>query len=119
MTARSLVARLAVLAALAATVAPSTAAAQSSSMRGAASPAVASVAAPRRDASVAGVRLQVAADAPRPVALAAGRTGRGQALAIVGGAAFLGGLLIGDNAGTAIAIGGLAVGVYGLWLWLK
>ncbi len=118
MTARSLVARLAVLAALAATVAPSTAAAQSS-MRGAASPAVASVAAPRRDASVAGVRLQVAADAPRPVALAAGRAGRGQALAIVGGAAFLGGLMIGDNAGTAIAIGGLAVGVYGLWLWLN
>ena len=61
----------------------------------------------------------LAADAPRPAALAASRSGRGQALAIVGGAAFLGGLLIGDDAGTAIAIGGLAMGIYGLWLWLN
>lgn len=81
--------------------------------------------APSRHASVAGVRvhdaarLQVTADSPRPAALAAAGNGRGQTLAIVGGAAFLGGLLIGDDVGTAIAVGGLFVGVYGLWLWLK
>lgn len=117
MTIRSLVTRLAVVAAIAAVATPSVATAQSPAV-GAASPG-ATVGAPRRDASIAGVRLQVAADAPRPAALAAGRAGRGQALAIVGGAAFLGGLLIGDDAGTAIAIGGLALGIYGLWLWLN
>jgi hypothetical protein len=74
--------------------------------------------APRRDASVAGVRVQVTADAPRPPALAQTR-GRGQTLAIVGGAAFVGGLLIGDDVGTASAVGGLAAAVYGLWIWLK
>jgi hypothetical protein len=81
--------------------------------------------APSRQASVAGIRvrdargLQVTAHAPRPAALAVAGNGRGQTLAIVGGAAFLGGLLIGDDVGTAIAVGGLFVGVYGLWLWLK
>ncbi|MFP5353847.1 MAG: hypothetical protein ACLGIK_01630 [Gemmatimonadota bacterium] len=117
MTARSLITRLAVVVAIAAVVTPSVAAAQSA-VRSESSP-TARVGAPRRDASVAGIRLQVAADAPRPAALAASRSGRGQALAIVGGAAFLGGLLIGDDAGTAIAIGGLAMGIYGLWLWLN
>lgn len=113
MTVRTLVTRLAIVAALAAAV-PFAAAAQ-----GPATPAAAqATGAPRRDASVAGVRLQVTADAPRPAALAAARSGSGQALAIVGGAAFLGGLIIGGDAGTAIAIGGLAVGVYGLWVWL-
>jgi hypothetical protein len=73
---------------------------------------------PRVESSIAGVRLQVT-DAPlSPAPVVASRTGRGQALAIVGGVAFLGGLMIGDNAGTAIAVGGLGVGVYGLWLWL-
>lgn len=74
---------------------------------------------PSRDASVAGVRLASRDTAQPAVVLAVSRTGRGQTLAIVGGAAFLGGLLIGDDVGTAIAVGGLAVGVYGLWLWLK
>ncbi|MFN8665987.1 MAG: hypothetical protein U0164_02185 [Gemmatimonadaceae bacterium] len=40
------------------------------------------------------------------------------AMSIVGGAAFLGGVIIGGDAGTVIAVGGLGVGVYGLWLWL-
>jgi hypothetical protein len=47
------------------------------------------------------------------------RTRRGQTLMIVGGAAFLAGLIIGDDAGTAIAIGGAAVGLYGLYLWAQ
>lgn len=73
---------------------------------------------PRVESTIAGVRLQVA-DAPlAPAPVASPRTTRGQALAIVGGAAFLGGIIIGDSAGTVIAVGGLGVGVYGLWLWL-
>lgn len=43
----------------------------------------------------------------------------GPVLAIVGGAALIGGLLIGDDAGTAIAVGGLILGLVGLYLWLK
>lgn len=74
---------------------------------------------PSSDASVAGVRVQGTTDAPRPPALAPATVRSGQTLAIVGGAAFLGGLMIGGKAGTAIAVGGLAVGVYGLWLWLN
>ena len=45
--------------------------------------------------------------------------GTGPVLAIVGGAAVIGGLLIGDDAGTAIAVGGLMMGLIGLYLWLK
>jgi hypothetical protein len=43
----------------------------------------------------------------------------GRVLAIVGGAAVIGGLLIDDDAGTAIAVGGLIMGLIGLYLWLK
>ena len=43
----------------------------------------------------------------------------GRVLAIVGGAAFVGGLLIDGDAGTAIAVGGLVVGLIGLYQWLK
>lgn len=43
----------------------------------------------------------------------------GPVLAIVGGAALIGGLLIGGDAGTAIAVGGLVMGLIGLYLWLK
>jgi len=77
-----------------------------------------SPAGPRLTSTVAGVRLQVT-DAPAlPAPVAGPRAGRGQALTIVGGAAFLGGLIIGGDAGTVIAVGGLGVGIYGLWLWL-
>ncbi len=48
-----------------------------------------------------------------------GKGGTGPVLAIVGGAALIGGLLIGDDAGTAIAVGGLIMGLIGLYLWLK
>jgi hypothetical protein len=37
---------------------------------------------------------------------------------IVGGAALIGGLIVGDNAGTAIAVGGLVIGLLGLWTYL-
>lgn len=121
MTARTLLVRLALGASLIA-AAPVIAAAQTSGPTSVTTATTASAVrsvGPRLDAAVAGVRLQVA-DAPRlPAPAVASRTGRGQAMAIVGGAAFLGGLIIGDDVGTVIAVGGLGVGLYGLWLWLK
>ena len=58
--------------------------------------------------------LPVAATAPR-------RAGYGQpvALMVVGGAALLTGLIIGDDAGTAIAVGGVVVGLVGLYQYLQ
>jgi hypothetical protein len=41
------------------------------------------------------------------------------ALMIVGGAALLAGLLIGGGAGTAIAVGGTLLGLYGLWMYVR
>jgi hypothetical protein len=38
---------------------------------------------------------------------------------VVGGAAFVGGLLVGDDAGTAIAVVGLGIGLYGLYLYMR
>ncbi len=43
----------------------------------------------------------------------------GRVLAIVGGAALIAGLLIGDDAGTLIAIGGAGLGLYGLYIWQR
>ena len=49
------------------------------------------------------------------------RAGYGQpiALMVVGGAAILTGLIIGDDAGTAIAVGGAVVGLVGLYQYLQ
>lgn len=47
------------------------------------------------------------------------RDRRGTTLMLVGGAAFLAGLLIGDDAGTAVALGGAIVGLYGLYMYLQ
>ncbi|MGH7712364.1 MAG: hypothetical protein ACREOG_13830 [Gemmatimonadaceae bacterium] len=51
------------------------------------------------------------------LALSQSRARRGIPLMVVGGAAFLAGLIIGDDAGNALAIGGAIVGLYGLYLW--
>ena len=87
----------------------------------------ADVAAPKRPAS--GPTLEAASVAVRPVetkelklnAAAAPRKGYGQpvALMVVGGAALLTGLIIGNDAGTVIAIGGTAMGLYGLYEYLQ
>ena len=45
--------------------------------------------------------------------------GQARALMIVGFAAVVIGLIVGDDAGTLIAIGGAAVGLYGLYHYLK
>ena len=75
---------------------------------------------PRRQATVVGVRADVA-DTPLPAPLQARRnnTSTAATLTIVGTAAFIGGLLIGDDVGTAIAVGGLAAGLIGLYMWLR
>jgi hypothetical protein len=52
-------------------------------------------------------------------ALAQARARRGMPLMVVGGAAFIAGLIIGDDAGTAIAVGGAVIGLYGLYLWAQ
>jgi hypothetical protein len=47
------------------------------------------------------------------------RITRSETLMIVGGAIFLAGAIIGDDAGTIIMIGGAAMGIYGLYLYLQ
>ena len=87
----------------------------------------ADVAAPKRPAS--GPTMEAASVAVRPVetkglqlnAAAAPRKGYGQpvALMVVGGAAVLTGLIIGDAPGTIIAVGGAVMGLYGLYEYLQ
>jgi hypothetical protein len=84
-------------------------------------------AAPKQPA--AGPTMEAATVAVRPVesrtlqlnAAAAPRKGYGQpvALMVVGGAAVLTGLIIGDGAGTVIAVGGAVMGLYGLYEYLQ
>ena len=73
---------------------------------------------PRTKATIAGLNVHQSDTPLPPPVVASPRTTRGMAMSIVGGAAFLGGVIIGGDAGTVIAVGGLGVGVYGLWLWL-
>jgi hypothetical protein len=56
-----------------------------------------------------------------PHALAAEHAGLGQPKALmgVGGAAFVAGALIGGDAGAVFMVGGAAVGLYGLYEYLK
>jgi hypothetical protein len=71
---------------------------------------------------VAGIQTRADANAPLVVnsAAAAGlHQGEGVALMAVGGAGLVAGLLIGGNAGTAVAIGGLAVGLVGLYEYVR
>jgi hypothetical protein len=44
--------------------------------------------------------------------------GSGVGLMILGGAALVTGLIIGDDAGTVIAVGGAIIGLYGLYVYL-
>ena len=73
--------------------------------------------------TLAATRLGVSVDdqAPLTVNASAARMGRreGRALALVGAAAVIAGILIGDDAGTVIAIGGAGIGLYGLYIWQR
>ena len=75
---------------------------------------------PTMDAASVAVRQPVTKEARAPYA-APRRAGYGQpvALMVVGGAALLTGLIIGGGAGTAIAVGGAVIGLYGLYEFLQ
>lgn len=72
-------------------------------------------------ADVAGIQVRHdAADAHTVTTAASGlHEGQGAALMVVGGAALVAGLLIGGDAGSAVAIGGLAVGLVGLYQYVR
>lgn len=77
---------------------------------------------PRREAAVAGVRLTRERDhtvGEEATPQQGAPTGQAKLLMVIGAAAFVGGLLIGDDAGTAIAVAGLGVGIYGLYLYMR
>ncbi len=76
---------------------------------------------PTLDGATVGIRHSVdqAATAPANVGAAVQNGTSSTALMIVGGAAFLAGAIIGDDAGTIIMVGGAAVGLYGLYLYLQ
>lgn len=83
--------------------------------------AAAPVAEPANGPTLAAASVAVRhAEAPVTTAPAR-RAGYGQpvALMVVGGAALLTGLIIGDDAGTAIAVGGAVVGLIGLYQYLQ
>lgn len=84
-------------------------------------PAVA-LSGPTRDGAAAGVRSApvVESRATLEQALQQDRgMGRNVALMVVGGAALITGLIIGDDAGAVIAVSGAIIGLYGLYNWVK
>jgi hypothetical protein len=76
---------------------------------------------PRVEAARVGIAQNASASAQvstaTPVPLVQGNQSNnsGRTLMLVGGLVFMGGLLIGDNVGTAIAVTGLAFGAYGFY----
>ena len=113
--------------ALAAALIPAAVFAQSATALAPASPVAAVSTAPTAAPSmvrsdVAGIQVKADANAPLVVnsAAAAGlHQGEGVALMAVGGAALVAGLLIGESAGTAVALGGVAVGLIGLYEYVR
>lgn len=83
----------------------------------AAAPALAG---PTVDGAAVGFQREQRSTDLEPVTVAQPRRGTSStALMIVGGAAFLAGAVIGGDAGTIIMIGGAAIGLYGLYLYLQ
>lgn len=71
-------------------------------------------------AAQAALRPDLRMDATVPRALdVRSQLRRSETLMIVGGAIFLAGAIIGDDAGTIIMIGGAGIGIYGLYLYLQ
>ena len=79
------------------------------------------VAGPTLDGATVGIKHNdvQATTTPINATPAARRGDQPTALMIVGGAAFLAGAIIGGDAGTIIMVGGAAVGLYGLYLYLQ
>ncbi len=82
---------------------------------------VGATAGPRLDGTRAGMQVQhtVSAEATRPTPQSPNLRRRGVPQMIIGGAALLGGAIIGDDAGAIISIAGLGVGLWGLYLYLQ
>ena len=75
---------------------------------------------PTLDGATAGIRPAPASATLVPgSAEQQGSFGRAETLMIVGGAAFVAGLIIGDDAGTIVMVSGAAIGLYGLYLYLQ
>jgi hypothetical protein len=103
--------------------APAAAPIASEALRGHAQDAghAASTAGPSREAATAGIRAvpESATTLSAAPARQQGSFGRSETLMIVGGAAFVAGLIIGDDAGTVVMVTGAAIGLYGLYLYLQ
>jgi hypothetical protein len=63
-------------------------------------------------------RLEISGENADALAAARRPFGLSQTLMIVGGAAFVAGAIIGDDAGTVMMVAGAGVGLYGLYLYL-
>lgn len=63
-------------------------------------------------------RLDISGEAADALAPQHRPFGLSQTLMIVGGAAFIAGAIIGDDAGTVMMVAGAGVGLYGLYLYL-
>ena len=74
---------------------------------------------PTMDAASVAVRQPVTNETRVPNAPRRAGYGQPVALMVVGGAALLAGLIISGGAGTAIAVGGAVVGLYGLYEFLQ
>lgn len=79
---------------------------------------------PTVDGATAGVRSAPTAESRTSLEAALRqdrepRMGRNVALMVVGGAALITGLIIGDDAGAVIAVSGAIIGLYGLYNFVK
>jgi len=75
--------------------------------------------APTFSNATVGVRANVVAPATPLAPTPQGSQGRNPAMMIVGGVALLVGAVVGGDSGTLIMIAGGALGLYGLWQYLK
>lgn len=98
---------------------PSVAVTAAAAVPGSAAEPMPSLAPTRADATV-GVHESARAPEPVPAPLPMReRTSRNVAMMIVGGAGLIVGAVVGGDSGTIIMIGGGALGLYGLWQYLK
>lgn len=73
---------------------------------------------PTMNSAALAPRLEVSGEEAGAMAAARRPFGLSQTLMIVGGAAFVAGAIIGDDAGTVLMVAGAGVGLYGLYLYL-
>ena len=84
----------------------------------AASEVIPAIAGPMASSAAVAAR-RAPAEATAPAAPAPANQGRGTGLMIVGGAAILTGIVIGNGAGYAISVAGAVIGLYGLYQYLQ